>query len=540
MEILGQVSAFQATQPETNSDAQLLELAQFLDGIPEIEGVAISVDASVWAVFSDGRLLVVARNRPPSTQILGRDPWLAAQGPQVPGAPDALLANAFEIPGFFDSPVQIVEGALSGKGYQVARGAGVEDFKNAGTLGLLYADSHGAELALTPRRGSRGLVLRREPPPEYGLWTSTEVTRAQDLLYREDLNRGRLVYYEAETNQPDGSTSPETHYAITGSFVRHYLQFSQDSFVFINACSSNSDRFRRACLDQGASAYAGWTLEVDDDLAYHAAAELFPLMAGDGSSPGRDLADAMAELQVQGLDSDVNSGARLVFTTAPDTFGLLAPILESAARPGSGDRVELRGKFGSTAGRILVDGAEVPLIGSWDPLLLECDAPQNSQSVAVEVNGLGSNSLPLSGSTPLDPSGRWVGTHDGIVTTFGSNPPSPPSPAGRVVLEDVATGAPTASGVPILSGNMYFLIVNASGREVIVEHVRLTQGFLDRNSRVLTAWVALITAYPSGTGTIRATLSPDSLQLNGGAYDLTFRVNTGHLVRHTARFQVSR
>ncbi|MBI3926212.1 MAG: hypothetical protein HY319_11775 [Armatimonadetes bacterium] len=86
---------------------------------------------------------------------------------------------------------------------------------------------------------------------------------------------------------------------------------------------------------------------MDDDLAYHASEELYRFLAGDASSPGADLAEAMAELQAQGLDRDVNSGAQLVFTTAPDTFGLLAPLLESADRPGGGDLLELRGKFGS-------------------------------------------------------------------------------------------------------------------------------------------------------------------------------------------------
>jgi hypothetical protein len=122
--------------------------------------------------------------------------------------------------------------------------------------GIFYIDTHG--FSATNRQGEE----------VFGIATSTSVDASE-----EDLDTGRLV--DLKTG---GSA---TSYLITAAFVRRYMSFAENAFVFINACGSDSNEaFRRAFLDKGAAFYAGWSQTVRDSSANIAAKFAFDRLLG--------------------------------------------------------------------------------------------------------------------------------------------------------------------------------------------------------------------------------------------------------------------
>jgi hypothetical protein len=73
------------------------------------------------------------------------------------------------------------------------------------------------------------------------------------------LESGGTGYAEA-TLVIESPVEKTQRYAITARFVEKHMSFAENSFVFLNACSSAADdgAMREACFKKGASIYAGW------------------------------------------------------------------------------------------------------------------------------------------------------------------------------------------------------------------------------------------------------------------------------------------
>jgi len=162
-----------------------------------------------------------------------------------------------------------------------------------------------------------------------------------------------------------GKWVSETHYAITAQFVRTYLRnFSANSFVYIDACSSDDPRpnpqtflgaqdFKQAMFDAGASVYAGWTANAGDSIAADSARLVFDRLLGANKffpemlkTPSGETFNqrpfpwpsVVVDLPLHGLGADTNPTALLNFTPNPDfngvgtsVFGLLAPSIGTVA-----------------------------------------------------------------------------------------------------------------------------------------------------------------------------------------------------------------
>ena len=426
-----------------NSDQDLLALGQWLAGQEEFKLVLISLDGSVWAVLSDGQVLVVANNRPPSAPTALAPRQFLSRLEELPGSPRALLVNGFAGSRSFTDVASSLQEALNQAGYRVVLDGSVEGLQNAGKLGLLYLDGHGANAALadftrTPEPGEgriRGLVLKSLPPepaqatatpdatstPDsagpanpparlprflYAAWTSTQASPDSDKLYKQDLTDQNILHFIAPSDIDGGVTIFERRYAITRGFVEKYLSFEDHSLVFINACSSANAFFSMACQRVGADAYVGWTLPVGDRLAGLAANHLFRrMLPGERSfrerplQPPQTLDEVQFSLLQESLDLDPSSQSRLSITS-PGEVGLLVPSVRyvrvPVVLPGT-NTVILEGVFGSRPGRVLVDGVEVQ-VSEWAPTRVEIRVPRatvvaNNKFVSVVVEGRRSNEV---------------------------------------------------------------------------------------------------------------------------------------------------
>src|SRR5262249_15836134 len=95
--------------------------------------------------------------------------------------------------------------------------------------------------------------------------SSSRVDARHELFYAEDLDENRIVYVWID------GTGDQAWYAITPEFVKKYMSFADNAFVFLDAChSAENYTMRNACFDKGASVYAGWKGGIHDEFAYRA------------------------------------------------------------------------------------------------------------------------------------------------------------------------------------------------------------------------------------------------------------------------------
>ena len=157
--------------------------------------------------------------------------------------------------------------------------ASVDALKSVGGDGVLYFATHGAFW------GNGTLAF----PLTFAVATSTPADPIRNSLYANDLQitpaRPRnLVVYVPEIG--GGVSVPR--YGITAAFVKTYwTNFSDNSFVYISACSSDDPRpstngivppggkavaqsaqdFKQAVLSKHVSVYAGWSSDVTEEIA---------------------------------------------------------------------------------------------------------------------------------------------------------------------------------------------------------------------------------------------------------------------------------
>ena len=390
--------SFQAIQGLISSknnldqDQGLVELTHFLVNLPDVVGSKLAGDGSVWALFDDGQLLVFVNNRRPAPPTR-RDAPLPRADAQIPESDLAHFANTFEGSSTFRSPLPFLITQARFSGYRIGQGGGVEELRNLRSLGSLYIDAHGgsSEDASSGdgQTAARGLVLRQGVPRSFSIWTQTRASEELDVRYQDELRSKTLIHFIA----PIDDQNYERRYGITGKFVRENWTFRPHSLVFTNACSSHAADFREACLEAGASAYLGWTLNVGDALAFDAAQALYSLLSPSTDEPPvSTLDEALARLAGLGFDLDPNSQARLKVTQTP-SFGLLVPSLRSLTVVD--DRIVLGGFFGSEPGQVLIDGSPVALTGDWAPVELILPLPETGTQLRIRVRGRLSNTLDI-------------------------------------------------------------------------------------------------------------------------------------------------
>lgn len=424
------IQSFIKAQTNLDQDQGLVDLAQFLANQPDVVGSKVADDGSVWGLFGDGQLLVFVNNRRPDPRLRSDSP-IPRVDSQVPESDLAHFANTFQGSSTFRSPLPFLTNKARLSGYKIGEGGGVEDMRNLKSLGSLYIDAHGGsseDASSTEGKAPlRGLVLKQGVPRSFSIWTQTRATQELDAQYQDELKSRTLIHFIA----PIDDQNYERRYGITGKFVRQNWAFRPHSLVFLNACSSYSADFREACLERGASAYVGWTLNVADAVAYDAAEALYSLLfPGTNDPPVSTLEEALARLAMLGFDEDPTSGARLRVNQTP-SFGLLVPSLRSLTVVGN--RIVVTGFFGSEPGQVLIDETPVTLIGDWDPQVLTLPLPETGTHLRIRVRGRLSNTIDI----PRSDNGGVVGNLSfsgvGNITSVPTRPDLEGSPMNITV-----------------------------------------------------------------------------------------------------------
>jgi hypothetical protein len=412
------------------SDTVAIKLTAYLNTRPEIDSAGVIDSVSVWAWFTDGRIISIPNNRFPTGSGDSNGDWPDPEletsvpdgfmiperrfpdlvDPTTEGATrqSAMVANDYDLPssiqarvvstlgtGCFTIGAPIIKKLLEDHGYVTVPSTGsVSSLFGVVEDGAYYIDAHGGSC-----RGKDGAQ-------HLAIWTATVPTVATDSAYRTQLNRNELVYMWANDRNPaNGACQVHKRYAYTGRFVAQYMYFVPNSYIFINACYSDSvASLRQGFFTAGASVFCGWTKTVTDGPANKAAEFLFDRLLGANAStlspkespPQRpfDADQLWTDMKNRGYDFDQSTNAQLRVQRLQNHFGLLAPSIKYMFVDESGDSLFLFGMFGSDPGpngRVIVGGSELPIL-SWEPQLIRANIPNSGAGslgpVTVEVDGL--------------------------------------------------------------------------------------------------------------------------------------------------------
>ncbi|MBI5267649.1 MAG: hypothetical protein HY851_10495, partial [candidate division Zixibacteria bacterium] len=324
------------------ADSVAIKLAAFLNSLPDIDSAGVIDSISVWAWFSDGRLISIPNNRsynggfatgrgeqswyaetePPSGFVLPerRFPELSDADLALPTAPKTLHTPGgnFELPSSiqarlisnfaptcFPQSVPIIKALLDNHGYvtQVVPGT-VPSLLNVHDDGIFYIDTHGGPGK--DRAGNRYLSL----------WTASAFSHSNDSAFAPLLRNDEVVYVFAWDLDPSNNTCGDHwRYGITGKFVARYMYFVPNSFIFINACEGDSvPSLRNGFMIAGASTYCGFTKTVSFPGSNRMADFMFDRLLGANAStllpkespPQRpfDIDPVLQDMTSRGYDTD--------------------------------------------------------------------------------------------------------------------------------------------------------------------------------------------------------------------------------------------
>lgn len=452
MAILNAIGQRISSLPQTNTLAGAQALADYLLEFPELEGMEVGSDRSVFAWFTDGRPLVIINNRRSATaselateyalssaSSAGRPgpeikklsaragvAPLAVAGQQPSAIPRSRQAVLFEatVPGLAAPMLESLAPAFERRGYVVSGGEAsldallaIEDL--SGDIGVFYIDTHGA-VGATPRTEPSpgpGSPETLRPVPALFLQTSTIVTEETEFLYGSNFDHGELAYTLGGPGVSGMDPAPRAiYYAVGPEFARNHWRFSRGSLVYVDAClsaSAGAASFAQTCLNNNASVYAGWDASVIDGWAYFATRLFFDTSLGGSQiftqvipkQRAFDLTAIQRYMTARNYDIDQmpgSDGAALIFLASsaaalPSSFGLLAPSI-------------LKMDTGSYRGQVAINGL-------FDPTL----------PATVKIEGNGTRELevtPVSRTELLVP---WTGTDQpsaGAVTVLQNGHPS--------------------------------------------------------------------------------------------------------------------
>ena len=388
-------------------------VAAFMATLPDyaVSGVD-EPSLTAYGVFQNGRLHVVANNRtfdeiPQSAAGASRRQVLATT--ELPGSGYARLMQSFGQTRLTQEPVYQLAAPLENPGGYVVRAGRTGDarlstLRTVSGDGYFYFNTHG---------GPAWRTADKSGPRSYSLWSSTLVTPSTELQadIKADMDAGRLTYFQASTfntrfNPATGQQEEieETHYGITGDFVRTYWRFSSDSIVFLNACYSaytaapdGASEFIDACWSAGAGVMFGWSDVVSSSLCFPAARYFVDRLIG-ANKFMKESPDQRAfpwelvydDMKSRGLTTDASGVELKAFPRAGGNSVILDPSIEQVLVNEYDETLKLKGYFGSRKGKVTVGGGEL-VVRTWAHDAVVCALPANGPGsngdVVVEVPG---------------------------------------------------------------------------------------------------------------------------------------------------------
>jgi hypothetical protein len=413
MKALDDVSAKWNSITATDPTQQNQEMVSFLATRPEFEAYGISDDNdSVWARFTDGRLLIIFDPGTPESdsdvpmQDLGV-PQASPAGSGLPENKDVFIYSALNYP--WPNPAPQIAGMLEKNGYINKGKVGqvqVSDLRNIKDAAVLYINSH----------GRKGLV-------KYGDWVYAILTNTPVDL-ESDVNAGRSSDWGAQRlAYMLKRWEFSVYYGVTAKFFKDYATFGKNGFAFIDGCRSDETTgFKQVFVDKNV-VYAGWNNSVGEACATDIARYVFDRLLGANevkpeTPPQRpfDYEAVMWELRKEDANwcncpskYGPECKAQLIITPEEDgNFQILAPSLYYLDMLEFQDRLGLSGIFGDedTNAKVTVGGQDCPIIpGTWQHKspekfdLIYCKINRtgagSAGDVKVEIKGHESNIVPL-------------------------------------------------------------------------------------------------------------------------------------------------
>lgn len=423
-------AAIQAVNTQMNTFAQQngritdQQVIAYLKTRPEFSSVGSIESGGAWAKFTDGETFAInysfVEPDPAKSNVASYTPQQAntrAAGSELPQNDQARIMNA--LGAAFTPPHDDLNLWCIHHGYtRDTKDATIEGLKNVDGDGLFYINSHGLHCK-TPD----GATL-------WAMWTADEVSPEKDAQYHDLLADGSIVRYSAIHDRAliqnpfndtiEGTFS--THYAITKRFVEKFnWHFGKNSFVFFNCCWSADAEFAQACIDRGASAYAGWTNAANPPEAWRAARYVYDRLLGDLKNSNNEYPDAdgpqraytlgqvVTGLKQRGWQNTTTTygTGELIFGPNNGEFGLLAPTIQYLETDEFNKKLILNGQFGTDPGAgiryVRMNGTDLN-VTKWTPTRIECDIlPTQSGDVWVQIVARKSNIRQLT---------MWDGTVD--------------------------------------------------------------------------------------------------------------------------------
>ncbi len=320
------------------------------------------------------------------------------QGNDLPVSTQAQVANALGN-AFLDGTGKIRSMLEAKEGYKCAPGndASVETLMTIRDRkpGVFFLQAHGGS-------GQIHDPVTDTNIDSYIFVTSSistpELTRKyidQNLFVDGYLGR---AYAEADRDPNDPSiVNHKRFYTITSLFIRKFWRFSDNSFVFIHACTSIA--MKETMRAAGASIYGGYD-NLSNDYGLDSVLFLFDRMLGanlDEVEPHEEIApqrpfdyqDIAVDMERKGLNPIAKDpGCKILFGLGPGNFGLLNPSIKFARIIPYQSRVELIGLFGVDPGeknrKVEIENIAVP-VESWEPERIVCHLPDSENGSCGEI-----------------------------------------------------------------------------------------------------------------------------------------------------------
>ncbi len=388
-------------------------VAAYMATLPEYAASGVDEGSlTAYGVFHNGRLHMVSDNREFDAipQGLARGSRQRLATTELPGSGYARLMQSFGEMSFTQEPVYDLAAPLENPGGYAIRAGKVGDARLTALRavsgdGFFYFNTHGGRAWKTSDKSGRGF---------YSLFSSTPVTPGTELLpdIKADLDAGRLTYFQASTfvtrfNPDTGKDEDvvETHYGITGDFVKAYWHFAPDSIVFLNACYSaytqdpaGPQDFIDACQAAGAGVYFGWNEKANSGTCFSTVRYFVDRLIG-ANKFMKENPDQRAfpwelvydDMKKRGLTHDNVTGADLVpFPRAGGNSVILDPSIEELLVNEYDETLTLKGTFGSKKGKVMAGSGELVVRSwAWDTIVcaLPATGPGSNGDVTVEVPG---------------------------------------------------------------------------------------------------------------------------------------------------------
>ncbi len=362
-----------------------VQIAAYLMTQPEFSESGVSEDGSAWGRFKDGRLAIFVNNRGQVPSGLHKQTSLTPPS-DLPAGTNFRLAD--NLGSDFGYPYADVNSWLAEEGYPTTPPGNFLEMTSMGTVGMFVVNSHG------------GYGKTSDGSKVYAIWGAPQDTCGFDWWYRYELDANRLCYMYASTGNTTGKKN-EWRYAFTARYVMEYMNFSQGSFVFLDACSSDNSIMKAAFLAKGASLYAGWSAPVLSTFAEKSSKYLFDGMLGgnhyDAENPKQrpfDWQSLYEWMHEHGHDMGNALGTcYLKLTPNPadeNGFGLLVPSIQFVYAHEYEKKLYLWGLFGEdpgSEGSVTVNGTKLA-VQEWKR---DANTQMDRIICTMELEGAGSS-----------------------------------------------------------------------------------------------------------------------------------------------------